>query len=89
MITNRETLLLSILRWINGTERKIAPVSFLLVSAKTQGWAQITTGELVAELEALARDEGLLEKVFSLTGDSSTWRITNKGRKHLEELGIA
>ncbi len=88
MLTNRNELLVSILRWIAGTQRKVAPIAYLLAQARSEVWQDLTNGELLAELESLARDEGLLEKVFELSAEASTWRLTNKGRNFLIERGI-
>jgi hypothetical protein len=88
MLTNRNELLTSILRWIDAVPRKVAPVAFILAQARSEAWPELTKGELLAELEALARDEGLLEKSFALSAEVSTWRITNKGRNYLIEKGI-
>jgi hypothetical protein len=88
MLTNRNELLISILRWIAGTQRKVAPIAYILAQARSEVWPQLTNAELLAELEALAKDEGLLEKVYELSAEASTWRLTNKGRNFLIEKGI-
>jgi len=85
---NRNELLLSILRWIHGTRRKVAPLAYLHAQARSEAWPDLDRRDLRAELDVLWKDEELIEKVDELSAEASTWRITGKGINYLIEKGI-
>jgi DNA-binding PadR family transcriptional regulator len=75
---------LSILRYV-AEARRYAGIGLLLQCLRSEGFAELTRGELAGELQYLA-DKGLVVAVEKpVSPEMAVWRITAAGRDYLAQ----
>lgn len=84
----REQLRLSLLRYLerDGSAVFGLPTQRLVILVKSEGY-QVTHSQVETELDYLADPEkGFVAPIPKVLSSGSSWKLTAKGRDHLESL---